>query len=338
MPSTDPPEKQSRAANLVQDQVAASEADSQDDRPSLVVLLGPTAVGKTGIAIQVAERLEGEIISADSRLFYRGMDIGTAKPSPAERSRVLHHLIDVAEPDEIWSLGVFQRAASQAIAQVHARGHLPLLVGGTGQYIQAVIEDWRIPAAEPNMDLRAVLEQWAAEIGAQGLHQRLSVLDPQAAGQIDFRNLRRTVRALEVILRTGKLFSLQRQRGHSPYRTLLLGLTRPRAELYARIDARIEAMFAAGFSDEVRALLEKGYSSQLPTLSAIGYREMVACLRGELTLEEAVSQMKRITRKFVRHQANWFKSTDSRITWLEVGPNTVEEIEGFIRDFLTRTA
>jgi tRNA dimethylallyltransferase len=306
-----------------------------ENSPRLIVILGPTAVGKTEIAICLAERLDGEIVSADSRLFYRGMDIGTAKPSVEERARVPHHLIDIAAPDQIWSLALFQRVAHQVIREIHARGHLPFLVGGTGQYIRAVVEGWRIPPAPPDPRLRQALERWAEEIGAQGLHQRLAILDPKAAEQIDYRNLRRTVRALEVILRTGQPFSSQRLRHTSPYQTLLLGLRRPRAELYARVDARIEAMIAGGFEEEVRALLQKGYSPDLPTLSAIGYREMIAYLKGEMSLDEAKTLMKRRTRQFIRRQANWFRQDDSRIQWFTVNENIVDELERAIRKWLT---
>jgi tRNA dimethylallyltransferase len=301
---------------------------------SLVVLLGPTAAGKTEIAIQLAERLGGEIVSADSRLFYRGMDIGTAKPSPAQRLRLPHHLIDVADPEEPWSLVLFQQQARRAIQDIQARGALPFLVGGTGQYIRAVTEGWQAPAAHPDPRLRGALEAWAAEIGPSGLHERLASLDPQAGAQIDPRNLRRTVRALEVILSTGKPFSAQRQRGENPYRLLTLGLTRPRPELYGRIDARIEAMFAAGWVDEVRGLLAQGYAPTLPSLSAIGYPQVIDYLRGKCTLDEAVMLIKRQTRQFVRRQANWFKADDPQIHWFTAGAGTLEAMEGTIRAWL----
>lgn len=300
----------------------------------LVVILGPTAVGKTEIAIQLAERLGGEIVSADSRLFYRGMDIGTAKPTPAERRRVPHHLIDVADPDEIWSLAIFQDAARRVIAGIHSRQRLPLLVGGTGQYIRAVIEGWQVPQIAPDPQWRAALEGWAEQVGAQGLHARLARLDPQAAMIIDPRNMRRTLRALEVILRTGHRFSKLRGRDGSPYRTLRLGLTRPRPELYVQIDKRIEGMLAAGLLAEVQALLQAGYSPGLPTLSAIGYQEMIAYLEGKISLEEAIARMKRRTRQFVRRQANWFKESDPEIRWFRVGPETIDVVYHFIRDWL----
>jgi tRNA dimethylallyltransferase len=302
--------------------------------PPLVVILGPTAVGKTELALRLAGNLDGEIVSADSRLFYRGMDIGTAKPSLAVRQRVPHHLIDVAEPDQTWSLAVFQREAQRAIASIHQRNRLPFLVGGTGQYIQAVLEGWQVPQVLPNPRLRSALEGWAQQVGPDGLHQRLALLDPESAASIDPRNLRRTVRALEVILSTGRLFSRERRRGSSLYRTLTLGLHRPRPELYARIDARIQGMLEAGLIDEVRSLLERGFAPELPTLSAIGYGEIIAHLKGEISLEEVVTLIKRKTRIFVRRQANWFKLDDPHIRWFEVGPTTVDEMDAAIRAWL----
>ncbi|MBN2501377.1 MAG: tRNA (adenosine(37)-N6)-dimethylallyltransferase MiaA [Anaerolineales bacterium] len=302
-------------------------------RPPLLVILGPTAVGKTTLAIELAEKIGGEIVSVDSRYFYRGMDIGTAKPTFEERERVPHHLIDVADPDETWSLAIFQEAAQQAIADIAARGRLPMLVGGTGQYIRAITEGWRIPKQEPDHRLRDALERWAQEIGHDGLHQRLQVIDPQAAQQIDSRNLRRTVRALEVTLNTGKRFSEQRQRGASPYNLLQVGLTRPRPILYERIDARIDAMLQAGFMDEVRDLLEAGYPPDLPAFSAIGYSQMIQVLQAEISLDEAVMLMKRLTRQFVRRQANWFKPDDPDIHWFSVELGSVDEIEKLVREY-----
>jgi tRNA dimethylallyltransferase len=306
--------------------------------PPLVVIVGPTAVGKTELAIQLAEELGGEIVSADSRLFYRGMDIGTAKPTPAQLSRVPHHLVNVADPRETWSLAVFQQAASQAISSIHARGKLPFLVGGTGQYIHAVTQGWLPPEIPPAAPLRLALEGLANANGKDWLHDRLALLDPPSAASIDPHNLRRTVRALEVIFTTGRRFSGQRQRSGSPYRLLTLGLTRPRPELYAIIDERIEAMFAAGLLEEVRRLLAQGVPPDSPTLSAIGYRESVAVLEGRMTLEAAKTQMKRLTRIFVRRQANWFKADDPGIHWFEAGKDPRQEILQLIRTtFLPET-
>jgi tRNA dimethylallyltransferase len=293
----------------------------------LLVILGPTGVGKTEISIQLAQRLGAEIISADSRLFYKGMDIGTAKPTLQERALVPHYMIDVVSPDETWNLMLFQKQAQQLIAEIHARGRLPMLVGGTGQYIRAVIENWSAPEQPPDIELRSVLDVWAGEIGKDELHRKLTLLDPNAAAQIDSRNLRRTVRALEVIFKTGRKFSEQRKQNPSPYSLLLIGLKRPRPELYARIDDRIERMITDGLIDEVRFLLLQGYPPDLPAFSAIGYREMIAFLCGEISLQEAVMLMKRGTRQFIRRQANWFKESDPKIHWFRVTASTVDEIE-----------
>jgi len=307
---------------------------SLGSKSPLIVIVGPTAVGKTEVSIQLAERLGGEIVSADSRLFYRGMDIGTAKPTFSERLRIPHHLIDVANPNEILSLAVFQRLAADAISGIHRRGKLPFLVGGTGQYIHAVTHGWVPPATQPDAPLRAVLEGLAKSRGKDWLHQRLALLDPSAAQAIDPRNLRRTVRALEVIFSTGRRFSDQRGQAESPYRLLMIGLIRPRPELYARVDARIETMFAGGLLDEVRGLLERGYSPSLPAMSAIGYRESVLVLGGKMSLDEAKVQMRRLTRIFVRRQANWFKAQDAQIHWFEAVENKLDEIEKEIHAFL----
>ncbi|HTX80157.1 MAG TPA: tRNA (adenosine(37)-N6)-dimethylallyltransferase MiaA [Longilinea sp.] len=298
------------------------------DLPSpLIVMVGPTAVGKTGLSIRLAERIGGEIVSADSRLFYRGMDIGTAKPTLTERNGIPHHLIDVADPDEPWSLSLFQKSARQVIAEIHQRHRLPILVGGTGQYVHAITEAWDIPVQRPDPALRDALMAWESQVGKEGLYQRLEIIDPEAAGHIDLRNVRRTVRALEVILRTGRRFSEQRKKGSVPYSIIQIGLTRPRSELYQRIDARIDGMIASGLVQEVRDLLAKGYSRDLPTLSAIGYREVIAYLEGEITLEEAVTLIKRASRQFVRRQANWFKGNDPNIFWFQMNNNTLQAVE-----------
>jgi tRNA dimethylallyltransferase len=297
----------------------------------LILLVGPTAVGKTELSIRLAERLDAEIISADSRLFYRGMDIGTAKPSLSERRGVPHHLIDVADPDEIWSLAMFQQAANQTISAIHARGKIPMLVGGTGQYIRSVTQGWAPPAQEPDERLRTVLERIGQDVGPFELHRRLTRIDPCAAGHIEPQNLRRTVRALEVILKTGRRFSDQRQTSPSPYSILTIGINRPRPELYQRIDARIQMMLDQGFQQEVQTLLARGYSPDLPNLSAIGYREMIAVIQGKISLDEAIVLMKRYTRQFVRRQANWFKSDDPTIHWFDAATVLVEQVEEFIQ-------
>jgi tRNA dimethylallyltransferase len=296
----------------------------------LVVIVGPTAVGKTQISIQLAERFEGEIVSADSRLLYRGMDIGTAKPSLADRQRVPHHLIDIVNPDQVWSLALYQRAAYQAINDIHARGKLPFLVGGTGQYIRSIIQGWEIPSQHPNDQMREILEAWGNKIGPRELHRRLMQIDPQAGSKIEPMNLRRTIRALEVIFSTGEKFSEQKRKEGTNFGLLIVGLIIPREALYRRIDERIKGMLNGGLIDEVRSLLNQGFSKDLPTFSAIGYRQVIEYLNGQISIDEAEMEMKRLTRQFVRRQANWFKQDDPSIHWFDVSEVVVDAIGDYI--------
>lgn len=301
----------------------------------LIVIVGPTAVGKTELSLRVAECLHGEIISGDSRLFYRGMDIGTAKPTKEERKKVPHHLIDVSDPDQDWSLARYIPRVHQIIEGIHQRGKLPFLVGGTGQYIQGVIEGWKIPTARPDLRLRKVLNQWADQIGVDGIRQRLKSLDPEAAAGIDGPNLRRMVRALEVIFSTGQKFSLQKEKSGTHYSIKQIGLIRPREELYQRIDLRIEKMLKDGLVSEVKDLLEKGYSPNLSSLSAIGYKQIIDHLQGKCSLEEAVRMIQSRTRKYVRQQANWFRENDPEIQWFSCSDDPIPEIIEEIRNFLS---
>jgi len=284
----------------------------------VTVIVGPTAVGKTAFAIELAKIANAEIVSADSRYFYRGMDIGTAKPTPEERQSIPHHLIDVADPDETWSLALFQQKAYDTIASIHERGKNVIVVGGTGQYIRALLQGWSPPTMEADLVMRAVLEDWANEIGPMEIHKKLAILDPIAAEKIDYRNVRRTIRALEVIFGSGQRFSEQRKVTESPYSFLILGLNRSRSSLYQRIDQRIDQMIRQGFIEEVAGLLEKGYSPALPSMSAIGYREISAYLNHEISLDEAIRLIKQRTRNFVRRQANWFKTNDPQIHWFNL--------------------
>ncbi len=278
-----------------------------DPRPPLVVLVGPTAVGKTEMSIRLAQQLHAEIVSADLRQFYRGMDIGTAKPTPEQRALVPHHLIDIAEPQDTISLVVFQGLAGEAISGILARGRLPLLVGGTGQYIRAVTRGWQPPGVPPDDRLRLTLEGMLGQRGGLWLHRALERMDPAAAQLIDYRNARRTVRALEVILTTGRRFSDQRTHAVPAYHLVTIGLGLARPVLYSRIDDRIESMFASGLIAETQGLLSQGLSPDLPVLSAIGYRECLQVLSGKLEIEQAKAAVRRATRLFVRRQANWFK-------------------------------
>ncbi len=303
-----------------------------DDR-RLVALVGPTAVGKTALSIELAARFEGEIVSADSRLFYRGMDIGTDKPSPAARARVPHFLIDFLDPDQPFSLAEYQEHSYRAIDEILLRGRPAFLVGGTGQYIRAITEGWQPAPVRARPGLRRALETWGHQIGRRALHQKLSRLDQAAAAGIDYRNVRRTVRALEVILSSGRRFSEIGRKAEPKYHALMIGLIRPREELYRRIDDRVEDMFAGGLIEETRMLLDKGYTTDLPAMTAIGYAEAAAYLCGEIDLEEARRLVKRRTRVLVRRQANWFPPDDPRIRWFPAEDSSIKQIESLIRGF-----
>ena len=292
---------------------------------SLLVLVGPTAVGKTVTAIELAQHLNGEIVSADSRYLYIGLDIGTAKPTPAERARAPHHLIDVTTPDKPWSLAQVQAAALQAISDIHARGKLPLLVGGTGQYIRAITEGWQAPP-EGHPQLRTELEDELRRSGVEALAERLRAVDPVSAEKVDLKNPRRVIRALEVALTTGESFISQRRKTPPPFHSRIIGLRLPRPTLYARIDARVDGMMQAGLLAETQTLVEKGYGWELPAMSALGYKQMGEHLRGECDLANAVQNIKRETRRFVRRQANWFKPADPNIKWFDMEQVSLADI------------
>ena len=300
----------------------------------LVVILGPTAVGKTAYAIAVAQALNGEIVSADSRQIYRHMDIGTAKPTAEQQALVPHHLIDVVEPDETLSAAEFQRLAYRAIDGIWQRGRLPLLVGGTGQYISAVVEGWTIPEVPPNPALRAELEQLAAREGLGAVVERLQALDPTALENIDQRNPRRVIRAIEIVAATGQPLAGQRHKQPPPYDILQLGLTMNRERLYARADRRLEDMMRAGFLEEVSALLAAGYDPHLPSMSGLGYRQLAAHLRGECSLEAALAATKRANRDFIRRQYTWFRGHDDGIHWFDVEETPAETLVEMIQDWL----
>jgi tRNA dimethylallyltransferase len=317
--------------------------DVLEDPPAigpLIAIVGPTAVGKTALAVRLAGSVSpgsvpgGEIVSADSRQVYRGMDIGTAKAGQEERARVAHHLLDVVDPDESLSLARYQELAYAAIDGILARGRIPFLVGGTGQYVKAIVEGWQVPRVPPDAVLRSDLYRQAEEEGAEALHARLSALDPVAAGRIDARNIRRVVRALEVCLGTGRPISEQQHRMPPPYRILSIGLTLPRSALYQRVDERVEAMMAAGLEEEVRQLVAAGYRFDLPAMSGVGYGQFQPYLAGEATRTDVVSEIKRATRRFVRHQYNWFRPDDAGLHWFEAEPDPHATVLQLVRRFL----
>ncbi|HEY7271029.1 MAG TPA: tRNA (adenosine(37)-N6)-dimethylallyltransferase MiaA [Dehalococcoidia bacterium] len=285
----------------------------------LIAVVGQTATGKSEAAVAVAEAVSGEVIGADAYQVYRGLDIGTAKPSAELRARVPHHLIDCLDPTEELTLARYLDLAAEALEAVWGRGRVPVLCGGSGQYVWALIEGWQVPRVAPDERLRAELDAFAAERGPEAVHARLREADAVAAARIDYRNVRRVVRALEVIEREGRPLSACQTRLPIDADVFVLGLRCPRQELYARIDARVEAMYAAGLLDEVAALRERGWGDARAVRSGIGYKEVSAYLDGASVLPEAVERTKTATHRLARNQGAWFKATDERIRWVEAG-------------------
>jgi tRNA dimethylallyltransferase len=294
----------------------------------LIAIVGPTASGKTRLAIELASPRAGlEAINADSRQVYRHMDVGTAKPTAAEQAALPHHLIDVVDPDEPFGLAAWLGLANEALAAVWKRGGVPVLVGGTGQYVWALLEGWRVPEVPPQDALRRELEGRPPE----DLLAELRRIDPESHEFIQPQNVRRVIRALEVFHATGKPFSHWRTKEPPAFDWLAIGLCLSREELYSRIDARVEAMIASGFVDEVRKLREMGYGRELPAMSGIGYGELCAHLDGEITLQEAVARTKIGTHRLARHQNAWFKTGDQRIHWLDNAAKASEIVASFLK-------
>jgi tRNA dimethylallyltransferase len=286
------------------------------DATQLIVIMGPTAAGKSAQAMSLAPRIGGEIISADSRHVYRHMDIGTNKPTPHEQATVPHHLIDIRDPHESFSLGEYTALARAAIMDVRSRAKVPLLVGGTGQYIRAVLEGWQVPEVPPDLAIRARWAALAEERGTQALWAELLARDPAAQQTIDPRNVRRVIRALEVMELTGQRWSaLQQRTPLDRSQVQLIYVNLPREELYARADERLLHMIEQGWVDEVSALLAelaaRGFDAdaalRLPAMSSLGYREIAGVVRGQITLDEAIAQIKHTTRRFIRAQDTWFR-------------------------------
>jgi len=281
----------------------------------VLAIVGPTAAGKTALALEVAGALDAEVVSMDSALVYRGMDIGTDKPSPPELARVRHHLVDVVPPSHTLTVSEFQSMARAAVAGILARGRLPLLVGGSGLYFRAVVDPLEFPGTDPVV--RGRLEQEAAERGAVALYERLEAADPEAATHIHPLNARRTIRALEVLEVTGRRFSSFRTSWEQPrslYDLSVVGLTEPRPELDRRIDVRVESQLARGLVAEVERLVRDGVRDSATAVQALGYAQILAHLDGRLSLQEATDQTKARTRRFARRQLAWFRA-DPRVTW-----------------------
>ena len=290
---------------------------SQERPIPLVTILGPTAVGKSALAISLCEAVGGEVITADSRQVYRYMDIGTDKPTVEQRRGIPHLMIDLVTPDEPYTLAMYQDGARQAIRHIWERGRVPVLAGGTPLYINSVVEGWTIPRVEPNPSLRQELETEALEAGPEALHARLAAYDPLAAVKILPTNTRRLIRALEVVLTTGRPITEQQDKQPPPYKILKIGLDCERTELYRRADARVEREVADGLVEEVLSLYERGYSFELPSMSGLGYRQIGDYLRGRATFDEAKQRIKWDTHSFVRHQGNWFRRVTDAV-WIDV--------------------
>ncbi len=290
-------------------------------RPPLLVIVGPTGVGKTAVAVRLAAELSMEAVSADSRQVYRGMDIGTGKPSAAERAALIHHLIDVADPDERYHVARFRREALPAVAGIRARNRLPAVVGGTGLYVRSLLKGLE-PAPPADPGLREELEGFALSRGAVALHERLAGVDPEAAGRLHPNDRVRIIRAIEKRVSTapseaGPPGGADWRRGASEWRLLMVGLTRSREALVASLADRARSMVACGMMEEVRRLFDAGYDETAPAMEGIGYRQLSAVLRGRLTADEALRLMIRDTTRYAKRQMTWF-ARDPEIRWIDV--------------------
>lgn len=303
-------------------------------RKPFLVIIGPTAVGKSRLALNLAQNLGGEIVNADSRQVYKYMDIGTAKPSDAERKLVDHHLLDIRLPDEGFNLASFLQLSSTIIRKIHERGRLPILVGGSGQYIWGLLEGWQIPRIEPDVTLRSELEKQLENSGVESLHNYLQQIDPISSALVDSKNQRRVIRAIEK--------ALYRQNNDNiadlkhPLKTphLIIGLTLGRKELYERIDSRVDDMMNRGFREEVEMLINKGYTTSLSSMSSVGYQELAENITDGRDLDDVVQRIKYRTHKIVRKQYSWFRLRDPRINWLDNDGSENYSANNMVEEFL----
>jgi tRNA dimethylallyltransferase len=304
----------------------------------LVAIVGPTGIGKSSLGLSIAQRFNGEIINSDSRQIYRHMDIGTAKPSVTEFAAVPHHLFDIIAPDQPYSLAHYQASALEAIQHIQERDKLPVLVGGSGQYVWSVVENWQIPEVAPDQEFRERMVKIADEQGGGFLYKQLLGIDPAAAQKMLPGNLRRVIRALEIYEKTGvKPSALQAKKGHG-FPIKIVGLTCERERLYDRINLRADGMMKEGLLDEVKRLMEMGYSPGLPSMSSLGYRQISAHLAGNMTLKEAVQAIKWESHRFARNQYAWFRLNDVRISWFDTAGVVKEKIDYTVSSFLQAQA
>ncbi len=304
--------------------------------PKIIIVCGPTGIGKTSTAIRLCLECNGEIIGADSMQLYRYMNIGTAKPAPHETEKVPHHMIDVADPDDAFDAGTFAEMASEHIRRLIHRKKIPFVVGGTGLYIKALVHG--LSRARPaDAQVISRLKAEAEKIGGKALHDRLAKLDPQAAGKIHPNDTFRVIRALEIYIKTGKPISHYHNKHRfidRKFDTLKIGLELPRETLYQRINTRVDIMIQEGLLSEVRGLFEKGYAKDLKSMQSLGYRHMTAFLNQEISWEEAVDTLKRDTRHYAKRQMTWFKA-DAEINWFR--PEQINVMQGAIASFLSGT-
>jgi tRNA dimethylallyltransferase len=300
----------------------------------IIAIVGPTGIGKSRLALHLASIFSGEIVSADSRQVYRFMDIGTAKPTPQELQSVPHHLINIVNPDDDFSLAIYQELAYQAIADIHQRSKLPFLVGGTGLYVKAVLEGWVIPRVSPDKKFRYNIAEKLNKSNVDEIYQELVLADPNAAAKIDRRNVRRVIRALEVHAKAGQAYTQIERKIPPQFTPLIIGLTAERSALYRIVDQRVDKMIEQGLVQEVENLLKMGYDFNLPSMSGIGYRQVGQFLKGELTLEAAVQKIKTETHRFIRHQYAWFQLKDENIHWFDIENTRESTIEKTVREFL----
>ncbi|MGM0846670.1 MAG: tRNA (adenosine(37)-N6)-dimethylallyltransferase MiaA [Bacillota bacterium] len=304
-------------------------------KEKLIVLIGPTAVGKTAASIHLAKKFNGEIISGDSMQIYKSMDIGTAKVTEEEMEGIPHHLIDIKEPQESFSAAEFQELVRKKITEIHSRGKLPLIVGGTGLYIQSAIFDYQFTDTPGDEEYRRTLEKEAEDLGNLGVHNKLAKVDPKAAESIHPNNIRRVIRALEILHCTGKAMSeyQENQNNELLYEVALVGLTMDRELLYSRIDYRVDLMMKQGLIQEVKTLFDKGIKD-VQSIQAIGYKEIYEYLEGKVTLEDAVDNLKQNSRRYAKRQLTWFRNKMD-VKWFDMSSprennKKIEEISNFV--------
>ena len=295
-----------------------SESKSRPNPTGVVSVIGATATGKTSLGIGLARRFNGEVVNADSRLFYRGMDIGTAKPTEAERQGISHHLIDILDPHQSYSLSEFLKDAVDAISNITGRGKLPIVVGGTGQYIWGLLEGWEVPNIPPNPALREELETQLKDQGVGTLQTRLYATGAHGVEKVEILNPRRLIRAIERAVATGDAMGGASKSAEPPYDAMVIGLNAPRELLHVRVEKRVDQMFIAGWRDEVEKLVQEGVTRNLPSMSAIGYRELVDHVEGRMDWPAIRDEILIGNHRLIGAQNNWFKTRDERISWIGI--------------------